>query len=234
VPALWKLYPYEWLAAEELGSAVVDQGSPDPSKHHKPLESQATQFLEPPWKLILGNKALLPLLWEMFPNHPCLLPAFWTAEAAASYEQSQRSLSKASDSAPYGWVAKPKFGREGLGIRYCFHGLDGFAQEVERDLEELAAITSPQHFEPQQALALEKHARAREAKETHESGRMWVCFCFNIILRMCLWQGGRLSRHNLPHLMGRRAPPSQTEASSRSGGAVGRVGGRTGMSWEWE
>ena len=28
------------------------------------------KFIEPPWKLIMSNKAILPLLWEMFPNHP--------------------------------------------------------------------------------------------------------------------------------------------------------------------
>jgi glutathionylspermidine synthase len=33
--------------------------------------------LEPAWKLIIGNKAILPLLWEMFPNHPNLLPAYF-------------------------------------------------------------------------------------------------------------------------------------------------------------
>ena len=33
--------------------------------------------LEPAWKLILGNKALLPLLWEMFPGHPNLLAAYF-------------------------------------------------------------------------------------------------------------------------------------------------------------
>jgi len=33
--------------------------------------------IEPFWKLIIGNKALLPLLWEMFPNHPNLLPAYY-------------------------------------------------------------------------------------------------------------------------------------------------------------
>jgi glutathionylspermidine synthase len=32
---------------------------------------------EPWWKLILGNKALLPLLWNMFPGHKNLLPAFY-------------------------------------------------------------------------------------------------------------------------------------------------------------
>ena len=34
------------------------------------------QFIEPPWKAILSNKGLLPLLWGMFENHPNLLPAF--------------------------------------------------------------------------------------------------------------------------------------------------------------
>ena len=32
---------------------------------------------EPFWKLILGNKGLLPFLWSMYPNHINLLPAFF-------------------------------------------------------------------------------------------------------------------------------------------------------------
>jgi glutathionylspermidine synthase len=28
--------------------------------------------------MILSNKGLLPLLWELYPNHPNLLPAFFT------------------------------------------------------------------------------------------------------------------------------------------------------------
>ena len=35
------------------------------------------KFIEPPWKLIMSNKAILPLLWEMFPNHPNLVPAYY-------------------------------------------------------------------------------------------------------------------------------------------------------------
>ena len=34
-------------------------------------------MIEPSWKLILGNKAILPLLWEMFPEHKNLLPAYF-------------------------------------------------------------------------------------------------------------------------------------------------------------
>ncbi|MAC45963.1 MAG: hypothetical protein CMI12_03810 [Oceanospirillum sp.] len=32
-------------------------------------------FLEPIWKTVLSNKALLPMLWQMFLYHPNLLPA---------------------------------------------------------------------------------------------------------------------------------------------------------------
>ncbi len=35
------------------------------------------EFLEPAWKIIMANKAVLPMLWEMFPNHPNLLPAYF-------------------------------------------------------------------------------------------------------------------------------------------------------------
>ena len=33
--------------------------------------------IEPWWKLILGNKALLPLMWSMYPKHPSLLPSYY-------------------------------------------------------------------------------------------------------------------------------------------------------------
>jgi glutathionylspermidine synthase len=37
------------------------------------------RIIEPMWKSILSNKAILPILWELFPNHPNLLPAFFEA-----------------------------------------------------------------------------------------------------------------------------------------------------------
>ena len=37
----------------------------------------ATRFIEPPWKAILSNKGILPLLWEKEPPHPNLLPAYF-------------------------------------------------------------------------------------------------------------------------------------------------------------
>jgi glutathionylspermidine synthase len=40
--------------------------------HHSP-----TQWIEPIWKMILSNKAILPVLWELFPGHPNLLESYF-------------------------------------------------------------------------------------------------------------------------------------------------------------
>jgi glutathionylspermidine synthase len=77
----FKLYPWEWMMEEEFGVFVA---------------ASATQWFEPPWKLLLSNKAILPLLWAKNPNHPNLLPAF--------FEETN------------GFVKKPTLGREGANV----------------------------------------------------------------------------------------------------------------------
>eukprot|EP00927_Polykrikos_kofoidii_P071932 TRINITY_DN6810_c1_g1_i1.p1 TRINITY_DN6810_c1_g1~~TRINITY_DN6810_c1_g1_i1.p1 ORF type:complete len:1098 (-),score=155.66 TRINITY_DN6810_c1_g1_i1:84-3356(-) len=131
VQALWKLYPYEWLAEEELGTALDWHGRPDPGMI----------WAEPPWKLVVSNKAILPLLWEMFPDHPNLLPAFFTASEAKAYED----LRKPSASEEWGWVSKPRFGREGIGIRYSFGApsLESFGRSAQEELDKLAPANAP-------------------------------------------------------------------------------------------
>lgn len=60
IETLYHLYPWEWLLAEQFG----------------PLTAKAPmQWIEPIWKMIWSNKALLPILWELFPHHPNLLEA---------------------------------------------------------------------------------------------------------------------------------------------------------------
>lgn len=61
ITAFFKLYPWEWLLDTTQEKSVVP--------------TNATIF-EPAWKMLLSNKAILPLLWELFPNHPNLLPAY--------------------------------------------------------------------------------------------------------------------------------------------------------------
>ena len=51
----FKLYPWEWMFHDSFGRWLAEA---------------ATRWIEPPWKAILSNKGILPLLWEMFPGHP--------------------------------------------------------------------------------------------------------------------------------------------------------------------
>jgi len=60
IQLMFKLYPWEWIIREKFG------------RH---LTSSPTRWVEPPWKMILSNKAILPILWQLFPDHPNLLPA---------------------------------------------------------------------------------------------------------------------------------------------------------------
>jgi glutathionylspermidine synthase len=60
IEILFKLYPWEWMLREPFGRNLP--GSP-------------TRWLEPPWKMVLSNKAILPVLSELFPESPNLLHA---------------------------------------------------------------------------------------------------------------------------------------------------------------
>jgi len=87
---LFKLYPWEFMFEDEYGDL---------------LGQQNIRWLEPPWKAILSNKALLPMLWKMFPDHPNLLPSFFEDELHL---------------VPEGMllVKKPIFSREGANISF--------------------------------------------------------------------------------------------------------------------
>jgi glutathionylspermidine synthase len=60
---IFKLYPWEWLVAEEYGA-------------HLSKMLTTMHWIEPAWKMLLSNKAMLAILWELFPNHPNLLPCY--------------------------------------------------------------------------------------------------------------------------------------------------------------
>ncbi len=87
IQAMFKLYPWEFMVREEFG------------KH---LLTSKTQWLEPAWKMLLSNKGILPLLWQKYPNHPNLLPAFFETPN--------------SQPLTAGWVRKPLYSREGANI----------------------------------------------------------------------------------------------------------------------
>jgi glutathionylspermidine synthase len=82
IEILFKLYPWEWMLREPFG------------RH---LSESPTRWLEPPWKMILSNKGLLPILYRLFPDSPYLLRA---------------------ESEPFGetYVSKPILSREGANV----------------------------------------------------------------------------------------------------------------------
>jgi glutathionylspermidine synthase len=84
IDVLCKLYPWEWLMRDEFGPH---------------LQETQLKVIEPPWKILLSNKGLLPVLWEMNPNHPNLLPA--------AFERFRMSGD---------YVQKPLYSREGANV----------------------------------------------------------------------------------------------------------------------
>lgn len=90
---IFKLYPWEWLLHEEFGK-------------HLGTCLDSTFWIEPPWKMILSNKGILPILWELFPNHPNLLPAYFTDDKLQWF------------------VKKPFYSREGANISMVTDGTE--------------------------------------------------------------------------------------------------------------
>ena len=84
IRVLCKLYPWEWLAAETFGPYLL---------------GSSLRVIEPPWKMLLSNKGILPILWELFPDHPNLLPAYFEPGRI-----------------PGDYVQKPLLSREGANV----------------------------------------------------------------------------------------------------------------------
>lgn len=96
VRAAFKLYPWEAMLAEDPVGPILLHGT----------ELDPIRWVEPAWKVLLSTKALLPVLWEMNPDCPYLLPAYF---------DEPRELVE--------WISKPLQGREGDNI--VVHRWDG-------------------------------------------------------------------------------------------------------------
>ena len=84
--SIFKLYPWEWVLKDPFGEHAL---------HVYP----SMQWIEPLWKFALSSKGLLPVLWELFPDHPNLV---------AAYADGPRGMTE--------YVAKPIIGREGANV----------------------------------------------------------------------------------------------------------------------
>jgi glutathionylspermidine synthase len=84
----FKLYPWEWMLREKFAQ-------------HLPVAS--TRWLEAPWKVLLSCKAILPLLYELFPDSPYLLKSSFKPFSSDH-------------------IRKPIYGREGANVSIFKHG----------------------------------------------------------------------------------------------------------------
>lgn len=93
ITGCFKLYPWEFMLNEEFGDLLTGAN---------------VNWIEPSWKSILSNKALMVLLWARFPGHPNLLPAYFANDTSAT------TTGK--------WIKKPIFSREGANISLIDNG----------------------------------------------------------------------------------------------------------------
>lgn len=84
VERIFKLYPWEWMVREAFAPHLL---------------RQTAHWIEPAWKMLLSNKALLATLWELNYGHPNLLPAYFTPNRFAGE-----------------YVKKPLLSREGANV----------------------------------------------------------------------------------------------------------------------
>jgi glutathionylspermidine synthase len=88
---IFKLYPWEMMVREPFG------------KH---LPRARTRWIEAPWKMVLSNKAILTVLYELFPHSPYILPAAF---------EPTRDIGDI-------YIKKPMLGREGANTALVAYG----------------------------------------------------------------------------------------------------------------
>jgi glutathionylspermidine synthase len=84
--SIFKLYPWEAMLQEEFGPHALNTYT-------------AVRWIEPIWKMLLSNKGILPILWQLYPNHELLLEAHFDSPRAMT-----------------NYVHKPLMSREGANI----------------------------------------------------------------------------------------------------------------------
>ncbi len=133
------LFKMDWLLADEFGAHLARE-----------VGAGRLTVIEPAWKLVPANKAILALLWEMYPDHPNLVPAFMDRAAFAPGTTV---------------VAKPLLGREGANVSIGVIGEGGALQGAP-----IASMDGPYGAEGYVYQALAPLAEAEDgAGNTHRA-----------------------------------------------------------------
>ncbi len=124
VRTAFKLYPWEWIVHEDFSRAALDRIGDG--------EGQTT-WIEPIWKMMWSNKGILPVLWELYPEHESLLPAWFEGEEPEGLESYVRKPLLAREGADSVVVIDGKLAEKGPGQGY---GGEGFVVQEYADLGE--------------------------------------------------------------------------------------------------
>ena len=87
INCMFKLYPWETMFKENIYGCMTEMC-----------------WIEPLWKSLMSNKAMLPILYQMFPESPYILPAYTEIGKLVSY------------------CKKPIFSREGANVELVKQG----------------------------------------------------------------------------------------------------------------
>ncbi|GAC1515636.1 MAG: glutathionylspermidine synthase family protein [Gemmatimonadaceae bacterium] len=94
IATCFKLYPWEWMVREAFAPHLLEAAA-------------ATRWIEPAWKMVLSNKGILPILWELHTGHPNLLECY--------FEPGRGRLSA--------YAQKPLLSREGANVTLVAPGV---------------------------------------------------------------------------------------------------------------
>ncbi|UDF05279.1 glutathionylspermidine synthase family protein [Asticcacaulis sp. AND118] len=103
---LFKLYPWDWLLADDYGPRLVDA-----------VLKNNIRLFEPAWKMLLANKLLMVKMRELYPDSPYLLDTRRGEEAFRAAGQA--------------FVRKPALGREGQNVSVFRVGDASAAEQTE-------------------------------------------------------------------------------------------------------
>jgi glutathionylspermidine synthase len=96
VRTVFKLYPWEWLILLPAAELIMET-----------VAERTITWIEPAYKMLWSNKGILPILWELFPDHPLLLPSYFDGDHGLT-----------------DFVRKPMLSREGANITLVRHGAE--------------------------------------------------------------------------------------------------------------
>jgi glutathionylspermidine synthase len=118
ITSIFKLYPWETMMAEQFAA-------------HALATYRDMQWIEPIWKMLLSNKGILPILWELYPNHANLLPAYFEANATDTHGMRD-------------FVRKPLHSREGANITLVRNGAPAVSTEGPYDGARILQALAPE------------------------------------------------------------------------------------------